>query len=115
MIFQNGIVIVQCGNGIEQRRQKVSLCISHLGVIVPDAIADTLNVHGGDFGEPILDISSSIFGIFANANCRAAIHGDLQHNFHKLVKLLSAVPLPHYIILNLRFDLFFQFLQKNQW
>lgn len=106
VIFQNGIVIVQSGNGIEQCRQKVGFGISHLGVIIPDAIADTLNVHGGDSGEPILNIGSGVFRIPANANCGAAIHGNLQHNFHKLIQLLPAVPFPHNIIINLRSDRF---------
>ena len=57
----HGVVAVQGGNGIEQRRQKVGFGISHLGVIIPDAVADTLNVHGCNSGEPILNIGGSMF------------------------------------------------------
>src|SRR5574344_612117 len=97
----HGVVTVQRGNGIEQCRQEVGFCISHLGMIIPDAVADTLNVHGCDSGEPILNIGSSVFRIPANTNSRAAIHGNLQHDLHKLIDLLPAVPIPHNFILNL--------------
>ena len=94
-------MIVQSGHGIEQGCQQIGSGIANLGAVVRDPLHDTLNVHGGDLGEPFLHIGGRIFCVPANADGGTAVHCNLQHDFHQLVYWLRPKLFPQPIILNL--------------
>lgn len=69
-----------------------------------NAVHDFFDVHGCYLLKPLLDKSRGIFRIPPDLDGRTSVHGNLQHDFHKLVKLHTVMLLADTVVLYLLFD-----------
>ena len=46
VIDQHSVVVVDSGNGVEQRRHEIGFCVPDAGSVFPDAVHDFFDVHG---------------------------------------------------------------------
>ncbi len=104
VIDQHGVVVVDGGNGIEQRSHEIGFCVPDTGSVFPNTVHDLLNVRGGYFLKPLLDESRGIFLIPPDLDGGTSVHVKLQHDFHKLVKLHTVILLADTVVLDLFFD-----------
>ena len=63
VIDQHGIVVVDGGNGIEQRRHEIGFRIPNAGGVLADTVHDLFDVHGGDLFKALLHEAGGILRI----------------------------------------------------
>ena len=66
VIDQHGIVVVDGGNGIEQRRHEIGFRIPNAGGVLADTVHDLFDMHGGYLFKALLDEAGGIFRIPPN-------------------------------------------------
>lgn len=81
-----------------------TICVPDASSVFPDTVHNLIDVHGGYFLKPLLDKSRGIFRIPPDLDGGTSVHGNLQHDFHKLVKLHTVMLLADTVILYLLFD-----------
>ena len=76
VIDQHGVVVVDGGNGIEQRRHEIGFRIPNAGGVLADTVHDLFDVHGGDLFKALLHEAGGILRIPPDLDCGAAVHFD---------------------------------------
>ena len=107
VIDQHGIVVVDGGNGIEQRRHEIGFRIPNAGGVLADTVHDLFDVHGGDLFKALLHEAGGILRIPPDLDRGAAVHSNLQHNLHQLIKLHPVILLTENVVFDLLSDLRF--------
>ena len=69
------------------KRQEIGFRIPNAGGVLADTVHDLFDVHGGDLFKAQLHEAGGLLRIPPDLDCGAAVHSDLQHNLHPLIKL----------------------------
>ena len=76
VIDQHGVVVVDGGNRVEQRRHEIGFRVPDAGGVLADTVHDLFDVHGGDLFKALLHEAGGILRIPPDLDCGAAVHFD---------------------------------------